>query len=421
MQRLSVPCYRPLKMSKCEKMILACFHLIVLLKNTTGQSVTPINTSWATIPTGYFGGAKNGTRSDAEIAILARMRVVFIEKWEGPCWDECLANSSLSPPVPCSASCNEEEYQLGTIARIKARNPDVATAFYLNSLYDFPYYALAGEMAAEDFHLRDVNGTVIGMENDDAMKHIPLFDWGNAGAVTKYLDFHRMLQARGSDGTFPDKPNVFAFEKNQRWWICENPGGPPSKHVWSDACGEITAAQAKAYNAGKLAVLRGLYELYGKRSALGCTSGSPIPALNVSWPVLFLHSYELGHVPLRDPVEAHTNLVRALSSSNGSTYAYYMMGDSGSTAMTCGCTPDEVVRFLLIAVPGAVLGCNGIDSSEKHPVPPLDWWARYLGDPLGPPQNKTDRIFERVFSSGTSVLYDTKTGNGTIVWRGGKP
>ena len=166
--------------------LVACFHLIVLLKSTTGRSVTPINTSWATIPTGYFGGAKNGTRSDAEIAILARMRVVFIEKWEGPCWDECLANSSSSPPVPCSASCDEEQYQLGTIARIKARNPDVATAFYLNSLYDFPYYALAGEMAAEDFHLRDVNGTVIGMENDNGMKHIPLFDWGNDGIGTLY-------------------------------------------------------------------------------------------------------------------------------------------------------------------------------------------------------------------------------------------
>eukprot|EP01047_Picozoa_sp_COSAG01_P054730 COSAG01_NODE_6013_length_3901_cov_11.941610_6_plen_103_part_00 len=64
------------------------FMTYVLASAVTGpttpiNAITPINTSLGTIPTGYFGGAKNGTRSDGDIAQLAKMRLVWIEKWEG--------------------------------------------------------------------------------------------------------------------------------------------------------------------------------------------------------------------------------------------------------------------------------------------------------------------------------------------------
>ena len=101
---------------------------------------SPIVTSLDTIPTGYFGGSggtggkSRSRRTDAEIAALAQQRVVVIEKWEGPCWDECLSNSSHTPPIACSSSCGEEAYQLDTIRRIKAVNPNVSTVFYLNSM-----------------------------------------------------------------------------------------------------------------------------------------------------------------------------------------------------------------------------------------------------------------------------------------------
>ena len=39
-------------------------------------------------------------------------------------------------------------------------------------------------------------------------------------------------------------------------------------------------------------------------------------------------------------------------------------------------SPDDVIRFLLVLEAGAILGCNGVGPSTKHPVPPVDWWDR---------------------------------------------
>jgi hypothetical protein len=263
-------------------------------------------------------------------------------------------------------------YQLDTIRRIKQANPSVAAAFYLNSLYDFPYYNLTAEFTAQDLHLRDVHGAVIGMQNDNGMLHIPVFDWGKPAAVKLFLDFHRRLVALGVSGTFPDKPNVYAFRANTTWWLCENPNGPPGGHSWANACGQITAAQASAYNRGKDTLLAGLYQIYGRDGALGCTSGRPAPvsampctrsidrlidlclanqlammavqlltpdgvpvcrgagvpsSQGVAWPVAF------GHLGGGDPIEEHAAVQRTLTNS---TYIYFMKGDSGTTAMTCG-------------------------------------------------------------------------------------
>jgi hypothetical protein len=45
--------------------------------------------------------------------------MVVIEKFEGPCWDECYVH-----PVPgkCVPSCDVERYMLGTARALKAAN-----------------------------------------------------------------------------------------------------------------------------------------------------------------------------------------------------------------------------------------------------------------------------------------------------------
>ena len=104
------------------------------------------NTSLATVPVGYFGGNAQH-RGDANVAMLAKMRIVMIEKWEGPCWTECL-NNSKSPS--CQAGCAVENDMLETLRRVKAANPAVATVFYFNTLLAFPFYSINGVYEAND-------------------------------------------------------------------------------------------------------------------------------------------------------------------------------------------------------------------------------------------------------------------------------
>ena len=364
--------------------VLLCFFLATI------QAVVPINTSLATLPVGYFGGSKDSIRGPANLDMLSRMRVITIEKWEGPCWNECLANSSHNPPIPCESSCGEENYQLATLQAVKQRNPAVAGVFYLNTLYDFPYYKLTGQFTAADEHVRDVNGKVIGIENDNGMRHVPIFDFSQPSAVQRYLDFHRSIAARGlSDGTFPDKSDVFAFlnKSTNQWNLCENPGGPPRKHAWADACGQISEAKARAYNSGKQTMMSGLKQIYGPKGAVYYQN---IPRRS-------------PHLDTDDPIELHSEIVRSLQSH---PYLYFMIGDNNDnrTNITRKCTDDIVNAFVLVVEEGAILGCNGWDERFGYP----------LGDPLGPPKLKTvsgnvTRVVERRFKSGSVIVISVCT------------
>ena len=81
-------------------------------------------TSVDTLPVGYFGGVNCKQRSQENIEMMAKMRVTVIEKWEGPCWYECYNNLTMNPPIPCQPSCGAENYQVQTIKRAKAANPN---------------------------------------------------------------------------------------------------------------------------------------------------------------------------------------------------------------------------------------------------------------------------------------------------------
>lgn len=392
----------------------------VLMVQLATAAPKPIDTSLATIPTGYFGGsgATGGGsyhRSDADIAELANQRVIVIEKWEGPCWDECLANSSHTPPVACSTTCSEETYQLHTLRRVKALNPNVSGVFYLNTLYDFPYYNLTAKFAAADLHVRDIHGNVVGMQNDNGMLHIPVFDFSQPAAVKLFLDFHRQLIVSGLvDGTFPDKPNERAFQaENGTWWLCENPHGPAPKHSWAAACGELAEKKALAYNAGKAQMLTGLVNLYGKVGAL--------------WPVCSDGVEQCGSVCSRrapcnlgqdfsKAVEQHGELVQTLRNFS---YVYFMMGDAHGPTLTTRCTPDDIMMFLLVVEEGMIIGCNGRDAAAPDAAQtaavgiPRSWWVSTLGKPLAPPV-EANGVVSRSFESGVRVRYDLVSGNGTI-------
>ena len=79
----------------------------------------------------YFGG-NAAHRGNASIEMLAKCRLVMIEKWEGHCWQDCLGNGTGS--APCQATCGVENDILDTMNRIKSVNPRTATVLYWNTL-----------------------------------------------------------------------------------------------------------------------------------------------------------------------------------------------------------------------------------------------------------------------------------------------
>lgn len=356
------------------------------------SSVRTPNTSLHTLPVGYFGGVAT-QRPTANIEMLSKMRIIVIEKWEGPCWNKCYDNDTHTPPLPCSSSCDVERYMMGTIQKVKQLNPEVAAVFYLNTLYDFPFYSLHGMYEASDADMKDINGKVIGLRNDNGMYPVPVYDFGKIEALDIYLDFHTNLSASGIvDGTFPDKHNVFAWKNGSNWQICES-GEKTSVKNWSKSCAVISETVALKHNKGKQSVLDGIYKIYGK-------SG-----------VLFLNTTQFPHLHQEDmTLKALQKFIKLIADTlKDVPFVYVQVQDQGSSSdpsiIQSVCKKNTVAVFLLAVERGAVIGCNGWDEQFEKP----------LGDPLGPARVEGD-VVSRNFTSGTWVSYNAGTNEANIHW-----
>eukprot|EP00928_Gymnodinium_smaydae_P083557 TRINITY_DN66800_c0_g1_i1.p2 TRINITY_DN66800_c0_g1~~TRINITY_DN66800_c0_g1_i1.p2 ORF type:complete len:261 (-),score=33.93 TRINITY_DN66800_c0_g1_i1:701-1384(-) len=205
-----------------------------------GVATAP-NVSLATVPVAYFGGhhsnckGETGCRSKPNLRMLAKMRLMMIEKWEGHCYDECMYNASKQ--MECNPSCNVEGDMLDTLSRAKQLNPALSSVFYLNSLMAFPFYALSGKFAAAKALLIDMyTNKPVELVNDEGMKKVWVYDWGNPVGRKLFLAFVSDIIASGLvDGMFFDKWGTSCQEVNSTTWkICNN------------RCGYVTPAVAKA-------------------------------------------------------------------------------------------------------------------------------------------------------------------------------
>lgn len=201
----------------------------------------------------YFGGhhspctAPTGCRSGANLAMLSKMRMVMVEKWEGHCYDGCMYN--VSKGMPCFPSCNVEGDMLDTLSRAKslaaADGRELAGVFYLNTLLAFPFYQLSGRFAAAGALLMDMyTGRPVELTNDENMQHVWVYDWGSATGRELFVNFIQTAIASGSvDGMFADKWGYKCSPVNATTWkICNN------------KCGYVTPEQGQAYNNGSLAL-----------------------------------------------------------------------------------------------------------------------------------------------------------------------
>ena len=390
------------------------------LTTTICPAITPVNVSLATVPLGYFGG-NAAHRGDANIEMLAKMRLVMIEKWEGHCWQDCLAQGVGSPP--CQAGCDVESIITGTLRRVKAINPGVSGVLYLNTLLAFPFYRLNGEYEAADALTIDSStGKPIVIRNDNGMEGIFVFGFDKPIGQKLYIDAVKNLTATGVvDGFFGDKWNSQAKPKKDGtgWEICNH------------ECGNVTAAQGKAWNEGKAKTLLATTAHVGDGPYYGngdVFTGAPEIAnvtcnLNGKWG-------GDGDLKSGDP----RNFVAAVSKCLA-THKYCFFNTQGDQHWTVDpndpasiqskCTGDCLARFLLGVEEGAILGTEGWDESYANP----------LGNPLAPalytPQSASaPATLTREFQSGTKVIftYSNRTdpegkasGTGEVWWGGVKP
>lgn len=354
------------------------------------SAITPPDTSLDTIPVGYFGGVNCKERSQENIEMLAKMRVIVIEKWEGPCWYECYANLTQNPPVPCQPSCGAENYQKSTIKRAKAVNPKLAAVFYLNTLYDFPFLELHGKFQKANADVVDVNGKLVAFKNDNGMPNINVFDFSQEVGRDLWTGFVKDLANTGIiDGLFDDKFDILALwnETGSFWQLCEWGIG---RDTWNISCGIISNETAQKYNSGKPKVLDALHETFGPTG------------------VVFFNTTKMMRMKLEN-IKSPLSFARDVQTAlNTYKYCYVQTNDlidGDCTSTKSSCSTDETAMFLLAVEKGAVLGCNGWDAD----------FSKSLGNPLGPAAQKNNTI-ERHFKSGTYVTWDLSKKRGKVFW-----
>ena len=359
----------------------------------TALSITTPDTSLDTIPVGYFGGMNCKERAQANIEILAKMRVVVIEKWEGPCWYDCYNNLTQDSPVPCQPSCGAENYQLKTIKQVKKVNPNVTTVFYLDALYDFGMLELHEKFLKAKADMIDVSGKPVTINNNDnGMPNVNIFDFGQQIARDLWITFVKTLKESSVvDGLFPNKSPVLAHwnETGSFWQICDMDVG---QNTWNVSCGVISEQTAKDYNIGKQMILEKLYETFAPNGFLfysNLTKKILLQLNEIDSPLKFAKKLQAG-------VSDHL-------------YVYVQTGDfidGGCTDFVKStCSEYQVAMFLLAVEEGAILGCNGWDEQFSKP----------LGVPLGPAVQKGNTV-ERHFKSGTYVTWDLSGKTGKIFW-----
>jgi hypothetical protein len=205
---------------------------------TLSLSIIAPNTSLATVPTAYFGGAF-ARRGEANIEMLSKQRIIMVEKWEGHCWQDCLADQG---GPACQASCGVENDILDTFERVKKINPAVATVLYWNTLLAFPFYTAVGKFKDANALTIDSNtGKMISIRNDNGMEDIGVYGFDTDAGVQLYIDTVTNLTSTGVvDGFFGDKwqsaakPNSTKPGENE-WKICNH------------ECGGVSAATVE-YN-----------------------------------------------------------------------------------------------------------------------------------------------------------------------------
>jgi len=390
--------------------MLAVLPILLL---STAAIIAP-NTSLATVPCAYFGG-NYARRGKANIKMLAKMRIIMIEKWEGHCWQDCLGNGTGSRS--CNASCGVENDILHTFGLVKAVNPRTATVLYWNTLLAFPFYTAVGKFkAANALTIDSSTKKPISIRNDNGMENIGVYGFDTEAGTQLYIDTVANLTATGVvDGFFGDKwgSGAKANHETGQWQICNH------------ECGNVSETQGIAWNAGKARALAAVLKIVGVGPYF--SNGDYFEGIQANLNGHWQHDRGLfTGDPRKHIQDVQEHLVNHSYFYDSCTIDQKWWIDPNDPAsLRTKCDDKTLARFLLAVEKGVFLGTNGWDPSYDKP----------LGDPLGPAVytaaeadldgRSKPAMLHRNFSSGTFVVFTYNAagdgGSGEIWWEGKPP
>eukprot|EP01079_Euglenida_sp_SAG-EU17-18_P002620 gene2620-3313_t len=202
------------------------------------------------VPIAYFCGARN--RTQASLSLLAKHRMVIINKHEGPCINDCLGE--FHQHELCT-SCNLGEALLGTLRQVKQLSPNVSTGYYQQyctlNLDDVSPYPLS--------LYRDSDGNLLWLHTDPGYPS-PVIGFDGADTLDIYKEWAANLVATGFvDGTYTDKASVFAADTNKKGTgprICEYPNGV-------SPCVGMAPGTLGPWNSSKMEAMHALDQTFG--------------------------------------------------------------------------------------------------------------------------------------------------------------
>ena len=92
--------------------------------------------SWDVLPRAFHGANRSGLFTAEAIAALSAYSMVTLEKWYTPC--------ASQGPAQGNASCAVEDKMFAVFRALKALDARHTTIIYLNSMFNFAFYRLAG-------------------------------------------------------------------------------------------------------------------------------------------------------------------------------------------------------------------------------------------------------------------------------------
>ena len=90
-------------------------------------------------------------------------------------------------------------------------NANVSTVFYSNAILNFNFLSLHAESVKADANLRNTDGSICHLTNNEGMFNVAVYDFSQEAAQTLWVNAVKNVTASGFvDGIYADQMQVFA-------------------------------------------------------------------------------------------------------------------------------------------------------------------------------------------------------------------